>query len=222
MARDETQSGWRWTFLAAVVGAVTSATLTSALRLDRYAFVAGWTIVVLVLWVAYARRHGVKLRTQITRHLTAGLITGGTVGAMLAWTVARQPASPAPTGATLFVDLVWLGAVYGAVDAVILAILPVLALYGTRSADAVRSARGRLSAAAAALIGSALITAAYHLGFREFQGPQLVLPVLGGVLTTLTYLLSGSIAAPIVAHVVMHAAAVLHGAATTVQLPPHY
>jgi membrane protease YdiL (CAAX protease family) len=108
------------------------------------------------------------------------------------------------------------------VDAIILAILPVLALYGTRSADAVRSARGRLSAAAAALIGSALITAAYHLGFREFQGPQLALPVLGGVLTTLTYLVSGSIAAPIVAHVVMHAAAVLHGAATTVQLPPHY
>jgi membrane protease YdiL (CAAX protease family) len=60
------------------------------------------------------------------------------------------------------------------------------------------------------------------MGFREFQGPQLVLPVLGGALTTVAYLLSGSIVAPILAHVMMHAAAVLHGAATTVQLPPHY
>jgi membrane protease YdiL (CAAX protease family) len=71
-------------------------------------------------------------------------------------------------------------------------------------------------------MGSALITAAYHLGFREFQGPQVVLPVLGGLLTTGAYLLSGSMLAPIRAHAMMHAAAVRPGAATTVQLPPHY
>jgi hypothetical protein len=39
---------------------------------------------------------------------------------------------------------------------------------------------------------------------------------------TAAYLLSGSALAPLSAHVVMHLAAVLHGAATTVQLPPHY
>ena len=39
---------------------------------------------------------------------------------------------------------------------------------------------------------------------------------------TLGYLLSGSAVAPIVSHVLMHLAAVLHGAGTTVQLPPHF
>lgn len=67
-----------------------------------------------------------------------------------------------------------------------------------------------------------MITAAYHAGFREFQGPQVVQPVIAGVLGAAAYLLSGSMLAPIVAHVAMHAAAVLHGAAGTVQLPPHY
>jgi hypothetical protein len=47
-------------------------------------------------------------------------------------------------------------------------------------------------------------------------------PLFGNLIITLTYLLSGSPLAPIAAHVLMHSAAVLHGAATTSQLPPHY
>ena len=196
--------------------------LSAALGLGRYPFVAGWTVVVAALWLAFARDQGVHLRTQLARRLPSGLVIGVLVGALLAWTVGRQPASAAPAGPALLLDLAWLGVVYGTVDALCLAVIPVMALYATRPADEVRSAAGRLRAAAAALAGSALITAAYHAGFREFQGPQLVLPVLGGLATTVAYLLSGSVIAPILAHVIMHAAAVLHGAATTVQLPPHY
>jgi hypothetical protein len=46
-------------------------------------------------------------------------------------------------------------------------------------------------------------------------------PLIGNVLITLTYLLTGSPVAPIVSHVMMHVAAVMHGMATTMQLPPH-
>src|SRR5690606_38981664 len=115
------------------------------------------------------------------RRLPSGLVIGTIVGALLAWTVGRQPPSAAPAGPMLLFDLVWLGAVYGTVDALILAVLPVVALYATRPADVVRSASGRLRSAGAALLGSALITAAYHAGFPEFHGPQLVLPVVGGL-----------------------------------------
>jgi hypothetical protein len=47
-------------------------------------------------------------------------------------------------------------------------------------------------------------------------------PLIGNALLTLGFLLTGSPLAAIVGHVIMHAAAVLHGLETTVQLPPHY
>ena len=78
-----------------------------------------------------------------------------------------------------------------------------------------------VGALAGALLASLFITAAYHVGFTEFRGAALVAPLIGNGIVTLSYLASGSPAAPLLSHVVMHAAAVLHGMATTAQLPPH-
>jgi len=216
------RSGGTWVLVAAAAGFVSAAVFTMILGLDRRTFVAAWSAVAAVLWAAYARQEQVRLRVQLARRLPSGIVIGSIAGAILVLSVLRQPASPAPAGAALALDLFWLGGVYGAVDALILSVLPVLALYGTRPGEPEPAAAERLGRAAMALAGSALVTAAYHAGFREFQGPELLLPVLANVGMTACYLISGSAAAPIVAHVAMHVAAVVHGAATTVQLPPHY
>ena len=216
------RSGGTWVFVAAAAGFVSAAVFTMLLGLDRRTFVAAWSAVAALLWATYARHEQVRLRVQLARRLPSGIVIGSIAGAILVLTVLRQPASPAPTGSALALDLFWLGGVYGAVDALILSVLPVLALYGTRPGEPEPAAAERLGRAAMALAGSALVTAAYHAGFREFQGPELLLPVLSNVGMTACYLISGSAAAPIVAHVAMHVAAVVHGAATTVQLPPHY
>jgi ammonia channel protein AmtB len=76
--------------------------------------------------------------------------------------------------------------------------------------------------ARAALAGSLVVTAAYHLGYTEFQGVALLPVLLGNAIITVTYLFSGSPLSPIITHVVMHVATVLHGMESTVQLPPHY
>ena len=65
------------------------------------------------------------------------------------------------------------------------------------------------------------MTVAYHLGFPEFRGAAVWQPVIGNTVFTLAYLVSGSPAAPVVAHVAMHVAAVLHAFGTSVPLPPH-
>ena len=65
-------------------------------------------------------------------------------------------------------------------------------------------------------------TAAYHLGFTEFRGPTLLQPLIGNAVVTAGYLLTGSPLAAILAHVIMHGAAVFQGMEGTVQLPPHY
>ena len=213
--------GFRWPVVAAVAGGLTAAVFSGLLHWSRDAFVGVWLVVAgltLAVWVTTGRWSPV---VQLRRHRVAGLMVGLAAGALLALTVTRQPASAAPSGAAAAGPLMWLGLVYGTVDALMLNVLPVLSLYGARPAAELQGV-GRLRWAAVALAGSLLVTAAYHLGFAEFRGATLLQPLVGNLIITLTYLLSGSPLAPIVAHVIMHAAAVLHGAATTSQLPPHY
>jgi hypothetical protein len=46
--------------------------------------------------------------------------------------------------------------------------------------------------------------------------------LIGNAVVTAAYLLAGNPLAPVLAHVIMHVAAVLHGMETTMQQPPHY
>jgi hypothetical protein len=220
--RNAAQAGWRWTLLAAAVGLLSSLIFSTVLRLPRGLFVACWTITASAFLVWYVVSQNIDMRTQLQRRWVAGLVVGVMLGALLARQVLGQPGSLRAEGLTLAGELLAFGVVYGVVDALMLSVLPVLSLYGMRSANELREPGARYKWAFVALVGSGIVSAAYHAGFAEFRGPQLVEPVIGNVLITLSYLLTGSPVAPIVSHVLMHAAAVMHGMATTVQLPPHY
>jgi hypothetical protein len=60
------------------------------------------------------------------------------------------------------------------------------------------------------------------LGYTEFQGPQVVSPLIGNGVMSLAYLLTMNPLGAVLSHIAMHIAAVLHGISTTIQLPPHY
>ena len=213
--------GIRWPVIAGVAGFFTAAVFSSLLHWNREAFVGAWLVVAGLTVAAWVTAGRWSPAVQLRRRWVAGLMVGLVAGALLAFTVTRQPASAAPGGAAAIGPLLWLGLVYGAVDAVMLNVIPVLSLYGARPATELQGV-GRLRWAGLALLGSLLVTAAYHAGFAEYRGAAMLQPLVGNLIITLTYLLSGSPLAPIAAHVIMHAAAVLHGAATTSQLPPHY
>jgi hypothetical protein len=110
--------------------------------------------------------------------------------------------------------------VYGLLDALLLNVLPVMVL--ERPTGNPPSRWVRLRFATTALAASMLVTGVYHLGYREFRGPRLAQPLIGNAVLTAGYLLSGNVATPLIGHVIMHGAAVLHGMETTSQLPPHY
>lgn len=214
-------SGGRWVALAAVAGLASSGILSGVLGWPRPVFVGGHLAVVALVWLAYARQAGVDPGAQLRRRWAGGLVAGAVAGALLVRSVLTQPASAAPEGLALAGSLAWLGIAYGGADALLLTVIPVMALYGTRPPESLRQPGPRLGWALVALAGSLAVTAAYHLGFAEYRGPALVAPLVGNAIVTLAYLASGSLLAPLVAHVLMHAAAVLHGLETTVQLPPH-
>jgi len=212
----------RWPALAALVGVTVSLVFSSWLRLDRHAFVLGYALVGGPFLVAYARLAGVRPLQQLRRRWQSGLVVGILLGGMLAHGVAEQPASARPEGLALAGSVLWLGVVYGTLDALLLTIVPVLAVYGARPPEEMRHGTIRLRWAGAALLASLGVAAAYHLGFAEYRGAALLQPLIGNAIVTLGYLLSGSPITPLVAHVMMHLAAVLHGMETTPQLPPHY
>lgn len=213
---------WIWTLAAATAGFGASFTLSAILRWPRPRFVAGHAVIVLLVLLAYRHWGRVSLGAQFARRWRAGAVVGAAFGAMLVRQVLSQPASARPDGLPLVGALAWEGLVYGAADAMLLSVIPVLSLYGARTAQDLATAAGRARWALLALGGSAATAALYHAGFAEFRGAALLQPVLGTVVITLSYLLAGSPVAPLVAHVMMHFAAILHGANGTVQLPPHY
>ena len=212
---------WLWVAAAGGAGLVSSGLFAGVLGLGRRAFVAAFAALALPLIVEHGRREGVRPLPHLARRWRAGLIGGLVLGAILVGNVISQPSSPAPAGTALAADLLWLGVAYGIVDALLLSVLPVLAVYGSQPAHHLAGATGRLRWGAAALLASLTVTALYHVGFPEFRGLALVRPLIGNGLITLGYLVTGNPLTPLVAHVLMHGAAVLHGAETTVQLPPH-
>lgn len=208
--------------VAGTAGFVTSYVVAGMLQWPRPWFIAPHAAVVLLVFLAYRRVARVDLGVQFSRRWRAGLVVGLVLGALLVRQVMAQPPSERPEGLWLLGALGWEGVVYGSADALLLSVLPVLSLYGARPAEELGSAARRLQWALVALAGSAVVAALYHLGFTEYRGPRLIQPVIGNVLITLSYLIAGNPLAPVTSHVLMHVAAVLHGMATTSQLPPHY
>jgi len=213
--------GWAWVLAAGATGAATAGIVAGLLGWSRDRFVAVHAIAVLALVLGYLRWSGTSVVRQLRRRWTAGLLGGLALGALLAYHVLALPGAPVWEDSALAARLAWLGLVYGVADAVLLNVLPVLAGYGSESAERMRRAGYRLGAGGRALLASLLVTAMYHLGFPEFRRRTLVQPLIGNGLMTAGYLLTGNPLTPVVAHVLLHGAAVLRGPETTVQLPPH-
>lgn len=211
----------RWILGLASVGFAMSFLGAGVARLGRDTIVVAYLGIVGMLLIAYVRSTTIHLAASLTQRWRTGLIAGLAMGALLTMNVMAQPGSPRPSGPQLVWALGWLGVVYGIVDALLLNVMPVWIAWSAQAQET-RSRPLLLRRAFVALGASLLVTAAYHLGYHEFRGPAVIQPLIGNALLTLGFLLTRSPAAAIVGHVIMHAAAVLHGMETTVQLPPHY
>ncbi|MGV3721773.1 MAG: hypothetical protein ACO1SX_12750 [Actinomycetota bacterium] len=207
----------RWVGLACGVGFACSAIFAGFLQWPRAWFLAPHVLATAVLFTAFVRSERVLLRNLWTERWRQGLAGAILAGAFGVASVLRQPAGPHPEGASLVLGVLWPGAVYGAMDALLLTVVPVLAVQSA-------SAPGRLALTAQTLglAASLAVTAAYHAGFPEFRGGALLSPLLGNGVFTLAYLLTRSPLTPTLGHMAMHVAAVLHGMGSTIQLPPHY
>lgn len=210
-----------WLVLAALIGFLVPAVFSSGLRWERSLFLFPYVTIVGVFLFLYFRSISISLK-QLIGPCFYGLVGAAVATFLLVKNIQEQPASATPEGAQLILALVWIGLVYGAVDGLLLNVMPVLAVQGPGFYESSPSWKERLVRGLMALAASAVVTAAYHSGYTEFRGPKMASVIIGNAIITSSYLLTGSPLAAVVTHVIMHVATVLHGMETALQLPPHY
>ena len=212
-----------WVIAAGGVGFAVAAIFAQWLRMKRTGFLVPYVAIVGVFLYGYVQWSSIDLVERLTRNWIWGLVGAVLVGALMVRNVLSQMASSKSGSASLGFEIAWWGVVYGIVDALFLSVMPVLATWQA-FADLTWSDTwyGQVLIGVVALLASSYVAAAYHLGYPEFQSARVFLPVIGNSIMSLAYLLTTSPLAAIGSHAAMHIAAVLHGAESTVQLPPHY
>lgn len=211
-----------WIILAAGLGLALAGLFAGWLRLPRRLFLIPYVSVSGLFIAGYFMWTGIDFSQLLAGNWAWGVLAGLLVGTITVANVRAQPASRQSGGGRLLVDLAWAGVAYGLIDALFLNVLPVLAVReGLAGFGWAGSSIGKVGMGAIALAASLLVALAYHVGYPEFRNRKVGLVLVGNGLITLAFLLSGNPLGAIVAHVVMHLAAVVRGPDTTLQLPPH-
>lgn len=219
--RPTTYGQLAWLLAAAALGFLVTWVSVSLQALPRDTYVLMHLAVSGGLFAAYAIRSRTAFR-ELIGDSAAGLRGGLVSGALMIAFVLAGPSSAAPRGLALAWALFWLGIVYAIVDALLLSVLPVLIARRIAAAPGWAAEPGATKVLVAGLAASMLLTTTYHLGFPEFQGPRLLLALVGNGILTLGYLATRSALSPVIGHVLMHMCAVVYGYASALPVPPHY
>lgn len=212
-----------WIAVASVTGFSISALFAGWLKIKRDIYLFIYIPVVLALFVFFVISSGTDLIAVISHNWYWGLAGALIAGALVIKNVLSQPASEPQRGMGLIRDILWPGFFYGLTDALLLSVLPVLAVGMAISEGSLPEIlTGRAGSGVLALMASLVITTFYHLGYPEFRCNKVIWANFGNGVLTLAYLITGNPLAAILPHIAMHIAAMIHGRETTGQVPPHY
>jgi len=207
--------------IVAVVAFLVTWIVTDRLEVPRTPYIAILTLVTLGLGAGYLAWSGTTLTELVSPSWVWAIVAGVAAGAVMAPGLRRLPQGSPPMGGALAVAFAWEGVVYGTAEAILLASLPVLAMW--QAADALGwtgSTWGEIGSGALAIVGALLVIAVHHFGYREFRGshgrPKLLGALVGCGVQALAFLLTGNLLAPIVAHIVLHGQMVVRG----IEMPP--
>jgi len=209
----------RWYALAAAIGFVVPLVGSSILGLQHDLYLGIYFVAVGALLWAYASATRLDVRAALVRNWKLGVALGVVVGVLLVRNVFSDNATPHPSGGYYWFELIWRGGVYGAVDALLLTVLPCLVVYRSLGGR-LSSWRLRLEYLGAALALIATLTAIYHLGYTQYRQDGVRAPETGNLIISLPMLLSVNPIGSVADHMAMHISAVQHEYNTEVRLPP--
>jgi hypothetical protein len=218
--RPESWSGQLpWLAAAAGVGFAVPYVGSSVLDLQHDVYLGVYFASVIALFAAYARSTALDLRATLTRHWKASVVLGVVFGALLVRNVLGEDGTDRPGGAYFVFELVWRGGIYGAVDALLLTVLPCLVAFRGLGGR-LGTWRRRLAYFAASLALVMAMTAVYHLGYAQYRDDGVGQPEIGNTIISMPMLLTANPIGSVADHAAMHVSAVAHEYETDVRLPP--
>ena len=209
----------RWFALAAGVGFAVPFVGSSVLGLQHDLYLGIYFVAVLALLWAYATATRLDVRSVLLRNWKLGVVLGLAVGVLLVRNVFSDHGTPHPTGAYYWFELLWRGGVYGAIDALLLTVLPCVIVYRCLGGS-LRSWRRRAGYFGVSLVLIVALTAIYHLGFQQYREDGVRAPETGNTIISVPMLLSANPIGSVVDHMAMHISAVARTYETQVRLPP--
>ena len=120
--------GTLWVLGAAALGYSISALFSGVFRLRRSTYLLAYIPLAGAFSVTYFQTSAVNVLDLVVDAWPWGLLGAGVVGSLAIKNVLSQPPSPRRSGANLLLDLLWPGLAYGVVDALLLSVLPVVAV----------------------------------------------------------------------------------------------
>ena len=202
--------------IIAVVAFLVTWVVTDLGHVSRTPYVAILTVTTFGLAAGYLAWSGTSVADLAAAGWGWGILAGVITAALVVPLVRRLPAGPRPQGPELVGRLLWEGVVYGTAEAILLATLPVLAVWqATEALGWTEGAWAKAGSGALALMGALFVITVHHLGYREFR-TRAARKMLGGALVgcglqALAFLLTGNVLAPVIAHVLLHTQLTLRG-----------
>jgi hypothetical protein len=209
----------RWFGAATIVSFAVPFIFSSWLGLQHDVYLGIYFVIVLAGFTAYALATRLDVRATIRRHWKLGVALGLVFGFALVQNVLSEKATPHPHGVYYVFELAWRGAIYGAIDALLLTVLPCLVVYRALGGE-LATWRRRVTYVSVSLALIMTITGVYHLGYAQYRHDGISQPETGNALISMPMLLSTNPIGSIADHMAMHISAVAQSYGTTVRLPP--
>jgi hypothetical protein len=192
---------------------------SSLLDLHHDIYLAVYFGFVTALMALYTHRTQIDVGATVARNWRWGVVAGVLVGIPVVGNVFSETETARPDGLYFAFELVWRGATYGAMDAVLLTVFPCVVVYASLGGP-LRTWRRRITYFFASLALVMVITASYHLGYEHYRDDGVGEPETGNVLMSLPMLLTTNPLGSIADHSAMHVAAVVHEYEGDTRLPP--
>jgi hypothetical protein len=187
------------------------------LQLPRTGYIAVLLVVTAGLTGGYLAWLRIDFGTVLETGWGWGLLAGILAGAVTAAGMTRMPATGHLSGAAEGIAFAWQGLVYGVTEGILLSALPAFMTWQMVNSLELSGVGGTVAIWLLPIVASIVVIVIHHLGYWEYRNRTLV-PIVGAcALLTVAYLLTASVLAPMLGHVVMHSAAITHGT----ELPPH-
>jgi hypothetical protein len=209
-------------YLAVLIAAfLVTWVVTDLFHLRRTIYVGVLGLLVIGLGGWYTAFSGMTLGDAVRSNAVWGLVAGLGVAALVTPMIRRLPKRDAPSGIERAELFAWEDVVYGAAEALLLALYPVITLWhAAMAAGWTDTGVGKVAAGMVAIVGSLFVILVHHLGYAQFRTRATRRMLAGALfacgLQALAFLVTGALTAPIVAHIVLHLELTMRGD----ELPP--